>query len=107
MGLPRALMGFYSFMVLSSIGVAIIVLALMREYPSRDPAADRACGLAVTSTARRFGIASRSARRFFTSPYVKARFARCIRSFHGARSSFSASLSVAMRISANDRFGSG
>lgn len=30
MGLPRALMGFYSFMVLSSIGVGVIVVALMR-----------------------------------------------------------------------------
>lgn len=35
MGLPRALMGFYSFVVLSSIGVAIIVLALVRDVPSR------------------------------------------------------------------------
>jgi uncharacterized membrane protein len=35
MGLPRALMGFYSFMVLSSIGVAIIILALVRDIPSR------------------------------------------------------------------------
>src|SRR6188474_1133570 len=35
MGLPRALMGFYSFMVLSSIGVGIIALALLREVPSR------------------------------------------------------------------------
>jgi uncharacterized membrane protein len=35
MGLPRALMGFYSFMVLSSIGVAIIVLALVRDVPGR------------------------------------------------------------------------
>jgi uncharacterized membrane protein len=34
MGLPRALMGFYSFMVLSSIGVAIIVLALLRHVSS-------------------------------------------------------------------------
>jgi uncharacterized membrane protein len=35
MGLPRALMGFYSFMVLSSIGVAIIVIALLRNVSSR------------------------------------------------------------------------
>jgi uncharacterized membrane protein len=35
MGLPRALMGFYSFMVLTSIGVAIIALALLRDVPSR------------------------------------------------------------------------
>jgi uncharacterized membrane protein len=35
MGLPRALLGFYSFMVLSSIGVAIIVLALIRNAPSK------------------------------------------------------------------------
>ena len=35
MGLPRALMGFYSFMVLSSIGVAIIVLALIRHVSSK------------------------------------------------------------------------
>lgn len=35
MGLPRAAMGFYSFMVLSSIGVAIIVLALLRDVSSR------------------------------------------------------------------------
>jgi uncharacterized membrane protein len=35
MGLPRALMGFYSFMVLSSIGVAIIVLALIRDVPGK------------------------------------------------------------------------
>src|SRR5688572_29054499 len=31
MGLPRALMGFYSFMVLSSIGVGIIAVALLRN----------------------------------------------------------------------------
>jgi uncharacterized membrane protein len=35
MGLPRALMGFYSFMVLSTIGVAIIVLALLRDASSK------------------------------------------------------------------------
>ncbi len=35
MGLPRALMGFYSFMVLTSIGVAIIVTALVRDVSSR------------------------------------------------------------------------
>jgi uncharacterized membrane protein len=35
MGLPRALMGFYSFMVLTSIGVAIIVTALIRDVSSR------------------------------------------------------------------------
>lgn len=35
MGLPRALMGFYSFMVLSSIGVAIIAVALLRDLPNR------------------------------------------------------------------------
>ena len=35
MGLPRALMGFYSFMVLSSIGVAIIVVALLRNLPTK------------------------------------------------------------------------
>lgn len=35
MGLPRAFMGFYSFMVLSSIGVAIIAIALVRDAPSK------------------------------------------------------------------------
>ncbi len=35
MGLPRALMGFYSFVVLSSIGVALIILALVRDAPSK------------------------------------------------------------------------
>jgi uncharacterized membrane protein len=35
MGLPRALMGFYSFMVLSSIGVAIIIVALLRDLPTK------------------------------------------------------------------------
>src|SRR4029453_18645234 len=35
MGLPRALMGFYSFMTLSSIGVGIIALAFMRDWPSK------------------------------------------------------------------------
>jgi uncharacterized membrane protein len=35
MGLPRASMGFYSFMVLSSIGVAIIVVALLRNLPTK------------------------------------------------------------------------
>jgi uncharacterized membrane protein len=35
MGLPRALMGFYSFVVLSSIGVALIGLAWLRRVPSR------------------------------------------------------------------------
>jgi uncharacterized membrane protein len=35
MGLPRALMGFYSFMVLTSIGVAIIAIALLRDVSNR------------------------------------------------------------------------
>jgi uncharacterized membrane protein len=35
MGLPRAVMGFYSFMVLSSIGVAVIAIALLRNVSSR------------------------------------------------------------------------
>jgi uncharacterized membrane protein len=35
MGLPRAAMGFYSFVVLSSIGAGIILLALVRDVPSR------------------------------------------------------------------------
>jgi uncharacterized membrane protein len=35
MGLPRALMGFYSFMVLTCIGVAIILLALIRDLPNK------------------------------------------------------------------------
>ena len=35
MGLPRALMGFYSFMVLSSIGVGVIVAALLRNVSGR------------------------------------------------------------------------
>ena len=35
MGLPRAAMGFYSFVVLSSIGASIIVLALVRHLPSK------------------------------------------------------------------------
>ena len=35
MGLPRALMGFYSFMVLSSIGVGIIAAALLRNVSTR------------------------------------------------------------------------
>ena len=35
MGLPRALMGFYSFMVLTSIGVAIIATALLRDVSTR------------------------------------------------------------------------
>jgi uncharacterized membrane protein len=35
MGLPRALMGFYSFMVLSSIGVGVIAAALLRNVSSR------------------------------------------------------------------------
>jgi uncharacterized membrane protein len=35
MGLPRAMMGFYSFMVLSSIGVAIIAIALLRDVSSK------------------------------------------------------------------------
>jgi uncharacterized membrane protein len=34
MGLPRAAMGFYSFVVLSSIGAGLIVLALVRRWPS-------------------------------------------------------------------------
>ena len=34
MGLPRALTGFYSFMVLTSIGVAIIAMALLRDVPN-------------------------------------------------------------------------
>jgi uncharacterized membrane protein len=35
MGLPRALMGFYSFVVLTCIGVAIIATALLRDVSSR------------------------------------------------------------------------
>jgi uncharacterized membrane protein len=35
MGLPRAAMGFYSFVVLSSIGAALIILALVRHAPSK------------------------------------------------------------------------
>jgi uncharacterized membrane protein len=35
MGLPRMAMGFYSFVVLSSIGAALIVLALVRHAPSK------------------------------------------------------------------------
>ncbi len=35
MGLPRAAMGFYSFAVLSSIGAALIILALLRDAPSK------------------------------------------------------------------------
>jgi uncharacterized membrane protein len=35
MGLPRAAMGFYSFMVLSAVGVSIMALALLRDVPSR------------------------------------------------------------------------
>lgn len=35
MGLPRALMGFYSFMVLTSIGVAIIATALLRDVNTK------------------------------------------------------------------------
>jgi uncharacterized membrane protein len=35
MGLPRLAMGFYSFMVLTSIGVSIILLALLRHLPSK------------------------------------------------------------------------
>lgn len=35
MGLPRALLGFYSFMVLTCIGVAIILLALIRDLPNK------------------------------------------------------------------------
>lgn len=34
MGLPRAAMGFYSFVVLSSIGASLIILALVRAAPS-------------------------------------------------------------------------
>jgi uncharacterized membrane protein len=34
MGWPRAAMGFYSFVVLSSIGAALILLALVRHLPS-------------------------------------------------------------------------
>lgn len=35
MGLPRAAMGFYSFVVLSSIGAAILLLALVRDVPGK------------------------------------------------------------------------
>ncbi|WP_129646365.1 DUF1624 domain-containing protein [Peristeroidobacter agariperforans] len=35
MGLPRALMGFYSFVVLSCIGASIILLALIRDLPGK------------------------------------------------------------------------
>jgi uncharacterized membrane protein len=35
MGLPRALMGFYSFVVLTCIGVGIILLALIRDLPGK------------------------------------------------------------------------
>jgi uncharacterized membrane protein len=35
MGLPRAAMGFYSFVALSSIGAAIMLLALVRHWPAK------------------------------------------------------------------------
>jgi uncharacterized membrane protein len=35
MGLPRALMGFYSFMVLSSIGIGVIAAALLRNVATK------------------------------------------------------------------------
>jgi uncharacterized membrane protein len=35
MGLPRAAMGFYSFMVLSSIGLGLIIVALLRDQPTK------------------------------------------------------------------------
>src|SRR5262249_26670140 len=35
MGVPRLAMGFYSFVVLSSIGAALILLAYLRSLPSR------------------------------------------------------------------------
>jgi uncharacterized membrane protein len=35
MGVPRALMGFYSFMTLSSIGVGVIALAFLRDVPGK------------------------------------------------------------------------
>ena len=35
LGLPRAAMGFYSFMVLSAVGVSIMALALVRDVPTR------------------------------------------------------------------------
>ncbi|MGQ0593663.1 MAG: DUF1624 domain-containing protein [Gammaproteobacteria bacterium] len=35
MGLPRAMGGFYSFVALSSVGVGLILLALVRSLPSR------------------------------------------------------------------------
>lgn len=35
MGLPRALMGFYSFMVLSCIGLSLMLLAALRQLPDR------------------------------------------------------------------------
>jgi uncharacterized membrane protein len=35
MGLPRAAMGFYSFMVLTSIGFAVIAVALVRDWPTK------------------------------------------------------------------------
>jgi uncharacterized membrane protein len=35
MGLPRAVLGFYSFMVLSSIGAGLILMALLRHLPTR------------------------------------------------------------------------
>lgn len=34
LGLPRALMGFYSFMVLSCLGASLIMLALLRHLPN-------------------------------------------------------------------------
>lgn len=43
-GIPRALGGFYSFMVLTCIGVSLIVLALVRRLP---PSALLACALSL------------------------------------------------------------
>ncbi|NJM55592.1 MAG: hypothetical protein HC841_06465 [Verrucomicrobiae bacterium] len=57
MGLPRAAMGFYSFVVLSSVGAGIILLALVRHLPSRVAFASGTCGPVSASVAQRFGAA--------------------------------------------------
>jgi hypothetical protein len=51
LGLPRALMGFYSFMVLSSIGIGVIAAAVLRNVSAKVLLA-AALGVRAPSAAR-------------------------------------------------------
>jgi uncharacterized membrane protein len=77
MGLPGALMGFYSFMVLSSIGVGVIAAALLRNASSKVLLAV-ALGILVLHPLRMYLPCRSRYVQCFTTRFAPARSARCI-----------------------------